>query len=59
MHRICYCYEAIQVLNDNVMFMHKILHFYMKPFKCLRMTSYKFAKNTNLMAMCDSIYEQQ
>ena len=27
MYRICYCYEAVQVLNNNVMFIHKMLRY--------------------------------
>ena len=53
MHHICYYYEFIQVLNDNIMFIYKILHFNMKLFSLWRMIFYE------LMAMCDSIYEQQ
>ena len=26
MHCICYCYETVQVLNDNIMFIHEISH---------------------------------
>ena len=41
------------------MFIHIILRFDMKPFKCWSMTLYKFMKNMDLMVMSYSVYEQR
>lgn len=58
MHCICYCYVAIQVLNDHVMFMHEILFWY-ETIQMLKNDMIQIHKNMELMAMHDSVYEQQ
>ena len=59
MHHICYCYEAVQVLNDNVMFMQQNITCRYEAIQVLKDDIIQIHKNMDLMVMRDSVYEQQ